>query len=107
MGIDLTSQGAGTYWYLPPECFVQAGQSQPAKISNKVDVWSTGVIFFELLFNRRPFGHGQSQEALQRSTMVGGHPFAVEIPAIPKVSNDEKDFLRRLLTVSREKRPDV
>ncbi|MCI16459.1 tousled-like kinase, partial [Trifolium medium] len=20
-GMELTSQGAGTYWYLPPECF--------------------------------------------------------------------------------------
>ena len=32
--IDLTSQGAGTYWYLPPECFV-IGKSPP-KISSKV-----------------------------------------------------------------------
>jgi len=47
--IELTSQGAGTYWYLPPECMVmEANQSEPLKISNKVDVWSTGVIFFEL-----------------------------------------------------------
>merc|ERR1712072_1369848 len=48
--IDLTSQGAGTYWYLPPECMVMvSSQDDPPKISNKVDVWSTGVIFFELL----------------------------------------------------------
>ena len=32
--MDLTSQGAGTYWYLPPECFV-VGQ-EPPKISSKV-----------------------------------------------------------------------
>merc|ERR1719431_20424 len=37
-GMDLTSQGAGTYWYLPPECFV-VGKAPP-KISSKVDVWS-------------------------------------------------------------------
>ena len=30
----LTSQGAGTYWYLPPECF-EVG-AQPPSISNKV-----------------------------------------------------------------------
>lgn len=24
-GMELTSQGAGTYWYLPPECFVTTG----------------------------------------------------------------------------------
>ena len=45
-GMDLTSQGAGTYWYLPPECFV-VGKSPP-KISSKVDVWSVGVIFYQV-----------------------------------------------------------
>ena len=32
--MELTSQGAGTYWYLPPECF-EVG-SHPPTISNKV-----------------------------------------------------------------------
>mmetsp|Transcript_38956 Transcript_38956/g.111139 ORF Transcript_38956/g.111139 Transcript_38956/m.111139 type:complete len:638 (+) Transcript_38956:91-2004(+) len=105
--IDLTSQGAGTYWYLPPECFVDAGQQEPPKISNKVDVWSTGVIFFELLFKRRPFGHGQSQEALLRRCMAASQPFTLEIPLMPKASSDAKDFLKRVLTVNREERPDV
>uniref|UniRef100_A0A8C7XFQ1 Tousled like kinase 2 n=1 Tax=Oryzias sinensis TaxID=183150 RepID=A0A8C7XFQ1_9TELE len=36
-GMELTSQGAGTYWYLPPECFVVG--KEPPKISNKVRVW--------------------------------------------------------------------
>lgn len=33
-GLELTSQGAGTYWYLPPECF-EVGLRPPV-ISNKV-----------------------------------------------------------------------
>jgi tousled-like kinase len=33
-GLELTSQGAGTYWYLPPECF-ETGRTPP-KISSKV-----------------------------------------------------------------------
>jgi len=105
--IDLTSQGAGTYWYLPPECMVDFGQSEPPKISNKVDVWSTGVIFFEMLFSRRPFGHGQSQEALLRAANAASELFAVNFPAAPKVANEAKEFVRRLLTYRREQRPDV
>lgn len=32
--LELTSQGAGTYWYLPPECFQQA-EGNPPIISSK------------------------------------------------------------------------
>lgn len=49
--LELTSQGVGTYWYLPPECFgaEDSINSQP-KISNKVDIWSLGVVLYEMLF---------------------------------------------------------
>ena len=50
-GMDLTSQGAGTYWYLPPECFV-VGKTPP-KISSKVDVWSIGVIFYQCMYGKK------------------------------------------------------
>jgi tousled-like kinase len=43
-GMDLTSQGAGTSWYLPPECFV-VGKTTP-KISSKV----VGVILYQCLY---------------------------------------------------------
>lgn len=81
-GMDLTSQGAGTYWYvfsvelfdhinhnccwrlqiytyvliiryLPPECFVIG--KNPPKISSKVDVWSVGVIFYQCLYGKKVF----------------------------------------------------
>lgn len=40
--MELTSQGMGNFWYLPPQTF----QSDSPKVSCKVDVWSLGVIFF-------------------------------------------------------------
>lgn len=55
--IELTSQGVGTYWYQAPECFVQGRQPQ---ITCKVDIWSVGVIFFELLYGMKPFGNEMS-----------------------------------------------
>ena len=56
-GMELTSQGAGTYWYLPPECFERG--EKPPQINNKVDVWAVGVILFQMLYGRRPFGHNR------------------------------------------------
>jgi tousled-like kinase len=52
--IELTSQGAGTYWYLPPETFQYSGYGGGApKISSKVDVWSVGVILYQCLYGKR------------------------------------------------------
>lgn len=41
--MDLTSQGAGTYWYLPPECFVVG--KEPPKISSKVTRYISRNLF--------------------------------------------------------------
>lgn len=40
--IGLTSYGVGTYYYLPPETFME----DKAEVSTKVDIWSVGVIFY-------------------------------------------------------------
>lgn len=42
--------------YLPPECF-----GDNSRISSKVDVWSLGVVFYQMLYGVRPFGEGLSQ----------------------------------------------
>ncbi|XP_020552653.1 serine/threonine-protein kinase TOUSLED isoform X4 [Sesamum indicum] len=102
-GMELTSQGAGTYWYLPPECFEL---NKTPLISSKVDVWSAGILLYQMLFGRRPFGHDQTQERILREdTIIKARK--VEFPARPSVSNEAKDFIRRCLTYNQAERPDV
>ena len=116
--VELTSQGAGTYWYLPPECFDRG--DAPPRISSKVDVWSLGVILFQMLYGKRPFGEGKSQERILTEGIVL-NATRVEFPndfskgngtnssssAIPKVSEEAKDFIRACLTWDQRHRPDV
>eukprot|EP00256_Glycine_max_P044284 XP_006595812.1 serine/threonine-protein kinase TOUSLED isoform X2 [Glycine max] len=102
-GMELTSQGAGTYWYLPPECFEL---SKTPLISSKVDVWSAGILYYQMLFGRRPFGHDQTQERILREdTIIKARK--VEFPSRPTISNEAKDFIRRCLTYNQAERPDV
>lgn len=104
-GIELTSQGAGTYWYLPPECF-HFDRKNPPNISSKVDVFSAGVVFYQMLYGIRPFGEGKTQEGmLKEGTMTGA--LRVQFPDKPVVSEAAKDFINRCLTHSQDLRPDM
>ena len=103
-GMDLTSQGAGTYWYLPPECF-EVGKTPP-KISSKVDVWSVGVIFYQCLYGKKPFGNNLSQQLiLHERTILNAK--TVEFPSKPPVSQDAREFIKTCLQYRKEDRPDV
>lgn len=101
--MELTSQGAGTYWYLPPECFLTEGN---VRISNKVDVWSIGVIFYQMLFGKRPFGDGQTQDKiLADGTMLNAH--TVTFPERIAITNGASEFLRACLTYDQSFRPSI
>lgn len=102
-GMELTSQGAGTYWYLPPECF---DLKATPLISNKVDIWSVGVILYQMLYGKRPFGHDQSQEQLLRNEVMLNAK-EVAFPNKPVVSSECKDFIRRCLAYRQEERLDI
>ncbi|TMS22214.1 Serine/threonine-protein kinase tousled-like 2 [Larimichthys crocea] len=89
-GMELTSQGAGTYWYLPPECFVVG--KEPPKISNKVDVCRSVITSRSRIF-------------LQENTILKATD--VQFPPKPVVTTEAKAFIRRCLAYHKEDRVDV
>lgn len=66
---DLTRSGAslGTPAYKSPQ------QAQGQEIDHRTDLWSSGVVFFELLTGRRPFA-GEHEPAVLRSILSQGVP---------------------------------
>ncbi|CAB9497850.1 activated protein kinase catalytic subunit alpha-1 [Seminavis robusta] len=103
--MELTSQGAGTYWYLPPECFIME-EDVTVRISNKVDTWSIGVIFYQMLYGKRPFGHGMTQDRLLSDhTMLNAKE--VNFPQERSISDMAKEFIRSCLQYDQILRPTV
>lgn len=100
--LELTSQGVGTYWYLPPECF----KFESARISTKVDVWSLGVIYYEMIYGRRPFCHDMSQERILKEGLML-KVINLEFPNKPNVSDLTKGFIKKCLEYHQENRLDV
>ena len=101
--VQLTSQGVGTYWYLPPECFEE---KKNVNISSKVDIWSVGVILFEMFFRKKPFGQNYTQDKLLKERVMQNAK-VVEIPNKPNISDECKDFIRHCLAYHQEDRYDV
>ena len=106
--VDLTSHGAGTYWYLPPE--VMSSQHDSIHINNKLDVWSVGIIFYQMLYGKRPFCEGLTQEQIwvsHNSTMLQQAKEGPQFPSTIKVSEHAKSFIKKCLTFDQADRPDV
>ena len=101
--VQLTSQGVGTYWYLPPECF---DDRKNVDISSKVDIWSVGVILFEMFFRKKPFGQNYSQDKLLKDKVMQNAK-VVDIPNKPNISEECKDFIKKCLAYHQEDRYDV
>ncbi|EEA25893.1 spindle assembly checkpoint kinase [Talaromyces marneffei ATCC 18224] len=87
----------GTLDYLPPEMLVRG--SQENFYSDKVDLWSLGVLTYEFLVGEAPFEDTpvMTQRRITRADMT--------IPSF--VSPEARDFIKRLLVLDPEKRMSI
>jgi serine/threonine protein kinase/tetratricopeptide (TPR) repeat protein len=92
-GLDLTKTGStvGTAFYMSPE------QVRGEKVDRRADLWSLGVVFFQLLTGKRPF-EGDYEQAVSYA-ILNHEPLAgSELP------DDIVGILDRLLNKDQERR---
>ena len=93
--MELTTLGVGTYWYQAPECF---SETEGQMITNKVDVWSVGIVLYEMLFGKRPFGHNLTSSTIHKEQTIRREGRELSFPPKPKVSSKLKLWLKKCLT---------
>ena len=99
--VELTSKGTGTYFYLPPECF---DLNKCVFINQKVDIWSLGIIVYEMLFGIKPFGNNISQIQFVRDKIYNNLKFINFKSENVKISNECKMFIKGCLEFDLDKR---
>jgi len=95
-GLDLTKTGStiGTALYMSPE------QARGEPLGPESDMWSLGVVLFEMLTSTRPFEGGY--EAALIYSILNVDP---DIPS--SISEDTRALLEILLSKSKDRRPDA
>lgn len=103
--LDMTEEQnqIGTVWYMPPEHLYAALMQETSIFDTRFDVWSAGVVLYEMLYQRRPFGAAGNTKgctydhvaAILYADMVRGELLFDN--AVNKVSEGCQNFLNRLL----------
>ena len=83
----------------------ETSQQQLCRLSSpvlpkQVDVWAVGVMLYQMLFGRRPFGEGCSQEEILRDEVML-KARQVTFQAKPAISAECKDFITRCANKAR------
>jgi serine/threonine protein kinase len=94
--LELSQGGGYTPYYAAPEAFDR-------KASAKTDVWSLGVILYELLSQKRPFSGSTLQELMTHISVRDPAPMAPDLPLAPPPELVE--LVMRCLAKEAEKRP--
>lgn len=92
---DVGNTFCGTPYYLSPELWNQA------TYSSKADIWSLGVVLYELMALKRPFGGGTMRELIDN--VLGGR--AEELPQ--HYSKELRELCMDMLNTDPNKRPSI
>ena len=97
---------AGTPEYMAPELLADP----PADPSKQSDIFSLGIVFYELLAGRTPFQFPPTSDPVQRRKQYFDAYRTQEIPIAPlegKADDAMRDFLLQMLNREHEKRPAI
>eukprot|EP00801_Mesodinium_rubrum_P000841 Mrub_00841.p1 GENE.Mrub_00841~~Mrub_00841.p1 ORF type:complete len:540 (+),score=84.94 Mrub_00841:169-1620(+) len=92
--------GAGTYYYLPPEAF-----NRKSEVSNKIDVFSVGVMIYELLSGKKPFCNETDQKTIFDNDLMS--KYCKTYKYHPDIAKPTNKLLQILLAHDYRERPSV
>ncbi|XP_078691396.1 uncharacterized protein LOC144921871 [Branchiostoma floridae x Branchiostoma belcheri] len=80
----------GTITHIPPENL----ENIDLEPGGKFDVYSFGILIWEVLTGKAPYGNAQHSAHIRQAVLIGQRP---DRKAIPKVGPNELDFFKQLM----------
>lgn len=71
--------------------------------SSKADIWSIGIILYEMIYGNWPF-YGKSEPILVQEIVKRVQDKKLALPTVPKVSDHTADIIQRMLMYNEEGR---
>ena len=98
MGVDVTSTMLGTPMTKAPELFDSPNNSD--NYTSKADIWSIGVVYYQLLFGVTPYT-GMTENGLYQQIRKNT---GANLKFPTTISDESKDVLRKMLTIDPQAR---
>lgn len=97
-GYEMANTKLGTPVTMAPELHMEK-----TSYNNKADLWSIGVVFFEMLYGDNPFFGLNIQEIMSKIRAKSGPNLKFD-ESLNKISDLSKDLLRKLLEMDPDRR---
>ena len=94
-GQEMAKTRLGTPYNMAPEILFSEGDTP---YTNITDIWSIGVVFFQLLFGSLPFPAFTLDELKIKVKQFSG--VNLIFPTSPKISEQSKDLLKKMLEIN-------
>jgi serine/threonine protein kinase len=82
--LTVAGQVLGTPYYMSPEQWGEIPKDGKIEIDNRADIYSLGIIFYELITGYKPFGGQTIQELRQRHISATPLPVHELLPDVPE-----------------------
>ncbi len=86
--LTMAGQVLGTPYYMSPEQWGEIPRDQNIEIDGRADIYSLGLVFYELLAGRRCFSGTTLHELRREHVTMPPRPLSEVVPGVPKAFSD-------------------
>src|SRR5439155_3096897 len=82
--LTIAGQMLGTPYYMSPEQWGELPDDGNSEIDGRADIYSLGVVFYELITGKRPFAGTTLSELRRQHISITPPPLHVVVPGVPE-----------------------